>query len=207
MGEVYENYVLNNIRNLLNNDDLNDVTFIVEDVELYGIRSLFASQSIVFKNMLYGSMMESNPLNEVILSDITTEAFKYLRNTFYNIFTDKLTPSIVVDVLFAAQKYLIEPLIKKCINFIKNIKSINDWYFILKEFEKSSFQYQAKLYLNQIINDNDPPYILQYKSLKFLENEQFKTLKHDTIIIITNSDYLAAKEHKIWDSLMIWTRF
>ena len=64
---------------MVNNINLSDVTFIVgkEKEELYGIRSLFASQSIVFKNMLYGQMVESNPNNNVILSDITVLAFKY----------------------------------------------------------------------------------------------------------------------------------
>ena len=86
----YEKYILNNLLNLINDSSINDVTFIVENEELYGIRALFASQSVVFRNMLYGNMMESNPSNEVILNDITVNAFKYLRNTFYNIFSDDL---------------------------------------------------------------------------------------------------------------------
>jgi len=209
---VYEDYILNNILNLINDSSINDVIFIVENEELYGIRALFACQSIVFKNMLYGNMMESNPSNEVILNDITINAFKYLRSTFYNIFTNKndseLTSSIVVDVLFAAQKYLIQPLITKCIEFIKKIQDINDWYYILNQFEKSTFQYQSKLYLAEIINKlNDAPYILQYKSHKFLENDKFKSLKSDTIIILINSDNLAAKEHQIWDALIKWTKY
>lgn len=207
----YEDYVLNNILKLINDSSISDVTFIVENEELSGIRSIFACQSIVFKKMLYGNMMESNPSNHVILNDITINAFKYLRYTFYNIFENKgngeLTPSIVVDVLFAAQKYLIEPLIIKCIEFIKEIENINDWYYILKQFESSSFQYQSKLYLTQIINKpNNAPYILQYKSHKFLENDNFKLLKADTIIILINSDNLAAKEHQIWDALIKWTK-
>merc|ERR1712130_792906 len=106
-------------------------------------------------------MMESNPLNEVILSDITIEAFKYLRNTFYNIMDEPLSASIVVDVLFAAQKYLIDSLVKKCTVFIKEMQNIADWYCVLKKFEDSPFQSQSKLYLHQIINDGESPYILQ----------------------------------------------
>eukprot|EP01084_Bolivina_argentea_P076705 139050_1 len=106
--ELYENYLRNNFCNLVNDKDLNDVVFIVENEQLDGIRSLFACHSIVFRQMLYGQFNESNPKNHVILNDITIDAFKYLRNTFYNI-NDKLTSSIVINVLFAAQKYLIKP--------------------------------------------------------------------------------------------------
>eukprot|EP01084_Bolivina_argentea_P094755 170379_1 len=202
--ERYSNYILNNLRNLINDDCLNDVTFIVEDEEFSGIRSLFGCQSIVFRQMLYGSMMESQPENDVVLHDITIEAFKYLRNTFYNIFDNDLTPFIVVDVLYAAKKYLIKPLVKKCIHFIKNITNIDDWYFVLNIFEQSPC---AQDFINLIVNVDDSPYILQHKSLKYIQDKKFKYLKHNTIIIFISSDNLAANEDEIWEALLIWTRF
>eukprot|EP01083_Nonionella_stella_P091281 255194_1 len=204
---TYEHYILNNIRNLVHDESLSDIVFIVEEEELYGIRSLFASQSIVFRQMLYGSMIESQRDAHVILTDITVDAFKYLRNTFYNLFDNPLSPSIVVEVLFAAQKYLIDSLTTKCLQFIKQIEDLNDWFVVFTKFEESPFQLQSKLYLNQILNQDDTPYILQYKSLKFVQHQRFKYLKRETIILLINSDYLAAKEDDIWESLLRWTRF
>jgi len=209
VSSSYEDYVCTNLMSLIQDAEVNDVTFIVENEEFYGIRALFAAQSIVFKNMLYGSMMESNPNNEVILNDVTIPAFKYLRSTFCNVFTDKqsaLTSKIVVDVLFAAQKYLIHPLIEKCINYIKQMQEIDAWYSVLSQFEKSTFQHQSKLYLTQILNEGESPYVFEYRSLKFLQNARFMSLSAETVVILLNSDYLAAKEHEIWDALIRWTK-
>merc|ERR1719384_1949694 len=131
----YQKYILQNIQKS------------VEDEEFYGIRALFAMQSPVFNSMLYGRMMESNPSNQVVLHDVTTDALKYLRATFYNLFDKEakhsiLTADIVVDVLFAAQKYIITPLVAKCMSFIANIRNVDDWYSVLGKLETSAFQMQ-----------------------------------------------------------------
>jgi len=211
----YKEYVVDNIQSLSFDSTLSDVVFIVEGEPLYGIRALFAAHSPVFRRMLFGSMMESNPSNEVILSDITVAAFKYLRSTFYNVFDREsfdsvLSAQIVVDVLFSAQKYLIDPLVTKCISFIKSVENIDDWYRILRDFEASSFQIQSKVYLEEIFNpksNDDAAYILQFESEHFLESVHFERLRAETVMVLIQSDFLAVKEHQIWESLLKWTRF
>jgi len=202
----FEAYVLNNIGALVNDGTLSDVTFIVEDTEMHGVRSLFAAQSIVFKRMLYGSMLESNPCNEVLLSDLTVGAFSFLRDSFYNM-PSALSASLVVDVLFAAQKYMIAPLVTKCVQFIKReVNEVDDWFLILRRLEGSKYPGQAKQYLLGIINDGVPPFVLLYKSLSFLQSAQFEQLHADTIAILLSSDSLAAREHEIWEALIKWSR-
>ena len=44
-----------------------------------GHRLLFAAQSEVFKQMLFGSMMESDKSNDVIIHDLNVEQFKWLK--------------------------------------------------------------------------------------------------------------------------------
>eukprot|EP00485_Elphidium_margaritaceum_P002295 CAMPEP_0202686252 /NCGR_PEP_ID=MMETSP1385-20130828/2060_1 /ASSEMBLY_ACC=CAM_ASM_000861 /TAXON_ID=933848 /ORGANISM="Elphidium margaritaceum" /LENGTH=518 /DNA_ID=CAMNT_0049340785 /DNA_START=42 /DNA_END=1595 /DNA_ORIENTATION=- len=206
----YQEYVANNLLGILDDEQVSDVVFEVEDEHFYGIRALFASHSIVFRRMLYGGMLESDPSNHVVLTDITVPAFKYLRSTFYNVFNHEratdLQCDMVVDVLFAAHKYLIEPLIAKCIDFIKRISNMRDWFLVLQQFENSQFQYQASLFLSQILNQGSSPYILQNKSAHFLQNEQFKSLKSDLVLVLIRSDFLAAKERDVWDSLIKWCR-
>jgi len=205
-NQDYEAYVLDNIGALMSDGTLSDVTFIVEDTEMHGVRSMFAAQSIVFKRMLYGSMLESDPSTEVLLSDLTVDAFCFLRDSFYNI-PAVLSASLVVDVLFAAQKYMIAPLVTKCMHFIKTeVREVSDWYLILQHLEDSKYPGQSKQYLLSIINEGVPPFVLLYKSLAFLQSAQFEELHADTIAILLSSDSLAAKEHEIWESLVKWSR-
>jgi len=202
----YEAYVLNNIGALMTDRTLSDVTFIVEDAEMHGVRSMFAAQSIVFKRMLYGAMLESDPSAEVLLSDLTVDAFCFLRDSFYNI-PAALSASLVVDVLFAAQKYMIAPLVHKCVQFIKaEVREISDWYLVLQHLENSKYPGQSKQYLLNIINEGVPPFVLLYKSLQVLQSPQFQELHADTVAILLSSDHLAAREHEIWEALVKWSR-
>jgi len=206
VDDDYEAYVLNNIGALMSDGTLSDVTFIVEDTEMHGVRSMFAAQSIVFKRMLYGAMLEANPSTEVQLSDLTVDAFSFLRDSFYNI-PAVLSASLVVDVLFAAQKYMISPLVSKCVQFIKSeVREVADWFLILRDLEGSKYPGQSKQYLLSIINEGVPPFVLLYKSLPFLQSAQFEQLHADTIAILLSSDSLAAREHEIWEALIKWSR-
>jgi len=167
---------------------------------------MFAAQSIVFKRMLYGSMLEADPSAEVLLSDLTVDAFCFLRDSFYNI-PAALSAALVVDVLFAAQKYMISPLVSKCVHFIKSeVREVADWFLILQNLEGSKYPGQSKQYLLSIINEGVPPFVLLYKSLPFLQSAQFEQLHADTIAILLSSDSLAAREHEIWEALIKWSR-
>jgi len=203
-GLSYEEYVAQNLLSLAHDAVLGDVTFIVEGEQRSGVRALFAANSLVFRRMLFGAMMESNPSNEVLLSDLSVAAFDYLRATFYNVHS-ALTPQIVVDVLFAAQKYLIAPLRAKCMAFIASMQDLADWYHVLRQFESSG----STAFLEELFGpetEEQMAYILQFKSAAFIESELFEQLRPETVAIVIGSDFLAAKEHEIWEALLRWTR-
>jgi len=187
---------------------VSDVVFVVEGERHNGVRALFAAQSEVFRRMLFGSMMESVVGSEVVLHDVTVSAFKFLRSSFYGV-DEELTASVVVDVLFSAQKYLVTPLVAQCLSFIRSVESVADWFLILQQFEASPFELEAAKYLKAIVDPEraeDAPYILQFKSMEFVRSPLFERLRAPTVVIIIGSDCLAVNEHLIWESVLKWTR-
>lgn len=158
--------IVQKLSNRLKNDGkFFDVTFVVGDgnnIKTFKcVRSLFAMQSTVFENMLYGDFYESN-CNEVILKDIEPDAFKYIRNTFH-LQNPELNYNILLHVFYAANKYLLKDIEKKCTEYLQNINNINDWYCImnnmgqyatsllLKLCTKNSF---VKSFISNILNND-----------------------------------------------------
>ena len=190
----YEREIQTNLKRLTRDKELSDVIFQVGPLNnyelIYGIRSLFAVQSPVFRSMLIGerfieSIKQHN--NRVIISDVTPESFKYLRNTFYSV-KQSLKPSIVVDVLYLSQKYLVSSLEMKCLNYIKEIKGLKSFAIILKKFETQNYsKKKSNEYLNNIICNKPISYILSKKCKKFLYSNYFLNLNIDTIIKIISS--------------------
>eukprot|EP01083_Nonionella_stella_P035105 95886_1 len=184
----YEEFILTNMKKLVNDKILSDVIFIVEDEQMCGIKSIFAANSSYFRAMLYGSVNETHgkEFKEVKLTNITVPAFKWIRNSFYCPLDNDLTPYIVVDVLFASGTYGIQALTTNCIQFIKQIEDLSEWFIILNKFDEQP-QPRAKLYLNQILNQGDSPYIMKYRGLKLVEHSRFKYLKRETTILLLSS--------------------
>ena len=122
---------------LLNDQELADVTFKVgnngNDKVFYGIRSLFAAHSIVFKRMLYGSMLESSMgdqkhsswddlgLDEnencILISDISPSIFDWFMQFIYGL-DPSINDSNVIGLYYFSDKYLIRELNNECIDFI-----------------------------------------------------------------------------------------
>eukprot|EP01084_Bolivina_argentea_P282232 483056_1 len=125
-----------NLSSIVEKDEFGDVIFIIGDQHFTGIRALFAAQSEVFRNMLFGNYSESVSKDKaVILQDITPEAFTFIRSMFY-FQNPKLTCDIIVDVLYASQIYFIKTLITKCHQYLLNIEKTKNWYKILKSYAK-----------------------------------------------------------------------
>jgi len=97
--------------------------------EFQVIGALFAIHSKVFANMLFGKMQESqlNPISKtktninintnkkyVEINDITPNTFKYLISFCYGL-NPIINESNVVNILYSANKYLINPLKQACI--------------------------------------------------------------------------------------------
>ena len=115
-------------------DQLENVTFIVGNKEtgienIRGNRTIFAVQSDVFQAQLFGNMAEGSK-DEIVIDDITPEAFTFLKNLFY-VQDEQLTVDIVLDVLYASKKYLLLDLECACYKFIENVENLDDWWKLI----------------------------------------------------------------------------
>eukprot|EP01083_Nonionella_stella_P006520 18955_1 len=129
---IFSSFIHGNYHSLLNDNAISDVQFEImpnsEDGEThtyYGCRALFAIHSQVFRNMLFGNMMESYRTNIVRLNDMSCETFEFIQQCFYGL-NPVLTTDNVVPILCTSDKYLIKPLKNLCINFILSLATKND---------------------------------------------------------------------------------
>ncbi len=66
--------LLDDLRHLINNRDLSDVTFIVEGREVHAIKAFLAARSEHFRAMLFGGMREKSE-RRIVLHDINYQIF------------------------------------------------------------------------------------------------------------------------------------
>eukprot|EP01084_Bolivina_argentea_P213838 363085_1 len=125
-----------NIRNTVDEKKMNDVEFIIgkEKEHVSGIGAYFAAQSEPIKAMLYGTMYES--LNgEVILADITPQAFRYFRDIAY-LKNPQLKLNNIIDVMYLGITYLIPAIKKKCMETIKAIRNAEELFTVFQCLNK-----------------------------------------------------------------------
>ena len=162
------------------------------------IKALFAANSEVFKNLLYGDFQEGKEKNpEIELSSITLTAFEYIRDLFYH-FNPILTDQIVLEVGIAAHKYFIYPLMNECINYLRNISNINKWYKVIIEIqEKGYMRYLSiEIYLKALIDEN---YMINNCSvLIFNDLKRLYSLNIEILNRLIKSDNINLSEELIW---------
>lgn len=118
--------LLSDLRFLINNKELSDVTFIVEGRPVHASRVHLAARSEHFRAMFFGGMRESESDTEIELSDVTYEVFlKMLEFLFTDTVTD-ISPDVAVPLLIASERYLLDRLKGLCEDAIrKSITSQN----------------------------------------------------------------------------------
>eukprot|EP01083_Nonionella_stella_P166374 556085_1 len=162
------------------------------------IKALFACNSEVFKNLLYGDFNEAQSVHpEIELHDITCRAFEYIRDLFYHL-NPVLSHEIVLDVAIAAHRYFIDELMTECINFLRNISNINQWYSIMYDIQsKYRNCFGIETYLSALIDES---YLLNNcTQIIFQDNlAQLYALNIDMLSRILQSDNLHLSEELIW---------
>ena len=116
----------------------------------HGNRMLFAAHSNVFDKMLFGSMMESNKSNNVIIHDLTCEQFQWLKDYVYHQ-DPKLTPENLVSILQMSDKYLMNHVISGCLTYIAVLHSqrcYDAFVTIIAELFECGMDYHVDQLLN-----------------------------------------------------------
>jgi len=119
---------------LVNNPLLSDVTFIVEDKEIWATKALLACRSEHFHALFYGGMRESQALHQesIEIPDMEHDIFLALLQYIHTdrVSADVTNAEMAVKLLIAAERFLLDRLkslcedtIRKCI-CLDNVVSI-----------------------------------------------------------------------------------
>jgi len=160
------------------------------------IKALFAANSDVFKAMLYGNMRESRPNAEIVLNDISCRAFEYIRDLFYH-FNPVLTSDIVLEVAVAASKYCIDHLITECVNHLRSVSNIDEWFDLIQGVQSQQYHhcFGMEMYLKALVDEN---YMVNNCGKELLSLSRFFSLNVDTLCRVLRSDNLNCPEEWIW---------
>ena len=209
------------IRNLSQDAKMNDVIFTVgingNTKDIRGVKFLFCAHSEVFKKMFCIDMIESNDGN-VIIKDVSIEAFKYIK-AYTHGEDPKLQYQHIVDILYAAQKYMIQDIVKKCKDKLSNIDNLNIFYdimFKIGKYAPSTFGSLDTIISSEYVSDHidDIVYHRKFKLLKifqvvwivqFIENdfERYRKIKTYCISIVDNRENCHDKELIDWNQYFI----
>lgn len=120
----------NETKDIIHNDTLDsglDIEYDENDNfnpgrRIYAIRNILSARSLVFRAMFRSGMWESNIKNKstpIYIPDVTPKAFLTILQYIYT-GNFKLDITAVFQVLYAAKKYDLQPVITECIHFIKS---------------------------------------------------------------------------------------
>eukprot|EP01084_Bolivina_argentea_P262326 443566_1 len=122
-------------------DRINDVEFTIKNNDqieiIRGLKAFFAAHSNVFKSMLYNKHMKESQTNKVIIDDVTINAFTFIKE-YTHFANPELEYEHVIDILYAAKKYMMTNIIQKCKNKIYSMNTLNQFYLITSQINKYS---------------------------------------------------------------------
>lgn len=113
-----------NFKSLVFDDQLTDVTLVVEGEGFNCHKLIFASQSCYFRSLFFGPMKEST-LYRIELKDISKSTFKLLLNYIYTgqVNLDRLSEDDILDLIQLSSCYCLDKLKSDLTQFV--IKTIN----------------------------------------------------------------------------------
>ncbi|EGZ30586.1 hypothetical protein PHYSODRAFT_323948 [Phytophthora sojae] len=109
--EIPESTLINDLRMLVNNDIMSDVTFIVEGIPVYGHKILCIRCSY-FNAMLTGEMLESRA-REIQITDVRRPIFISLMEYLYTDHLD-VAVDVAMELFVTADRYGVERLKRIC---------------------------------------------------------------------------------------------
>lgn len=187
-------FISHTLRTLLNSEKFSDVIFHVgqEEEEIYAHRLILASRSPVFKSMFYTEFEESRQ-RIVVVRDMRPVIFLDMLQAIY---TDrcKVRARTVVELLFAAKKYQIASLIKKCVKYLKNRCGVKSACSLLNAMPQLMAEEQV------VIN------FIEDHAEECLKTKAWSQLSQSNMVKIYKSDQLAAKESSLFTAMLTWAK-
>lgn len=170
-----------------------DITFMVgsgdEKQQILAHKYILISRSEVFEAMLVGPLHEHS--NQIDIPDVNPAAFRKLLEFMYYDQT-RLEEPDAYGLLYAARKYLVTDLVRRCLQRLKTKMSIDNVCIILSYADDDG---TIKLCLD---------YIFRYP-LEVLESDGFKELSQEYIKLIISDNRLGVREENIFDAVVLWS--
>ena len=175
-----------------NSEVLSDVAFLVDSLKIPAHKFVLAAGSSVFYAMFHGSLAETSNLIEVPDCECKEDFLEFLKF----LYTDEcdLSWENIFPVLYLSKKYLIQPLSRKCVEFMIQDFKKDTVLAVLQQsvkFEENGLKKRCLEYLNPIASD-------------VIKMSIFTELDLDTLKTILDQDELAVSEVKLFMAVEKW---
>jgi BTB/POZ domain len=156
-------------------------------------KTVLAAASDVFEMMFYGTLPENGPIK---ITDIKTEDFVEVLNFIYGQDV-KLTDTNKFQILYAAEKYMLTNLKRKCENFIVECLSKDNIYDIL----------EASQPFNSDIIDNSCMALITQNPLQYFEEDKFMQLSGAVLKKIISQPKINCTTDDLKDMTLQWLKW
>eukprot|EP01083_Nonionella_stella_P098290 276367_1 len=174
-----------------------DVTFVIgASKRQYPVnRMIMASLSTVFKAMLYGNMKESQPNAQVVIVDVSPNAFEsVLKFAYCN--DPRLTAQNVIGVMKMCDKYQITALTNLCRVYLDNCANHNNICVLLNDLTKHQFK-SGVLQVGRI----------GQHAGTIVQSQAFREMTLNAMKEFLSWDSLCIKESVLWDVVVKWAEY
>ncbi|CAM9089696.1 unnamed protein product [Chrysoparadoxa australica] len=113
------------LRRLMNNQELSDVTFLVDGFPVYATRAHLAVRSEHFRAMLYGGLREASE-GEVKIQDVSHDVFVKMIEYLYTDSVGDISHDLAVKLLMASERYLLDRLKALCEESIRKSITVDN---------------------------------------------------------------------------------
>jgi BTB/POZ domain-containing protein 9 len=176
--------------------EFTDVTFVVEKEKFKAHRVMLAARSDYFRALLFGGMRETNPANEIEITDCSSTAFDALLGYIYTgkMFLGEHRPEIVLELLSLAHKYGFLALESAIQGYLKAILDVKN---VCQIFDLSAF-FQLRDLFSSCLD------FLDQNAGEVLSTDSFAMLSKNSIIEIIKRDSFCAPEVQIFCAVTDW---
>nr|CAD7579660.1 unnamed protein product [Timema californicum] len=162
-------------------------------VSIKASKVLLACVSPVFDRMFFGSLKEENVIK---VTDIGPDVFVIMLKHAYRASWKLESKAQAVDVLYAADKYMLGELMRECVEFIWP-RGPDDVFIALDCATRFNLNYMRECAMR----------ILRKDTQVVLAHPKFVNLSHSSVLAIVEQRYLNIKsEVQLFDAMIRWAR-
>ena len=141
------------------NEELSDVSFVIDGQRLPANKSWLAIRSHVFRAQFWGNFADSGQ-KEILITDATVNGFKTLLRYLYSeelVLSDEQNTELCLDVYYLSHKYQLEKLMKCVENYIEtkliNKDNFADIHFFAFKRKFDTLVEMSKKFVSNNINE------------------------------------------------------